>query len=390
MMQALPQPDAAAIRHSTALCAYMLESKQGQDLSFSEFMQQALYAPELGYYSAGLQKFGSGGDFVTAPELSPMFGQCLANVCAQILPTLAQGQILEFGAGSGRLAVDVLQHLDKQYQLQPDYYILELSADLRARQQALFEQHAPEYLPRVHWLDRLPAEPIQALVLANEVLDAMPVERFIIEAGTMLSLAAHWQGQRFEWRTQAPADLLSEAVQAKQDQLDAALPSGYCSEINLYLKPWLQALAASLDQGLVLLIDYGQDQSHYYHPQRQQGTLMCHYRHYAHSDPFFYPGLQDITADVDFSALAQAASAAGFEVAGYTQQAEFLLNSGLPQLLEQALATQAYPDFLHSSQRAKQLILPQAMGERFKIMALQRGVIGDSILGFEQDRRYML
>jgi len=390
MMQALPQPDAAAIRHSTALCAYMLESKQGQDLSFSEFMQQALYAPELGYYSAGLQKFGSGGDFVTAPELSPMFGQCLANVCAQILPTLAQGQILEFGAGSGRLAVDVLQHLDKQYQLQPDYYILELSADLRARQQALFEQHAPEYLPRVHWLDRLPAEPIQALVLANEVLDAMPVERFIIEAGAMLSLAAHWQGQRFEWRTQAPADLLSEAVQAKQDQLDAALPSGYCSEINLYLKPWLQALAASLDQGLVLLIDYGQDQSHYYHPQRQQGTLMCHYRHYAHSDPFFYPGLQDITADVDFSALAQAASAAGFEVAGYTQQAEFLLNSGLPQLLEQALATQAYPDFLHSSQRAKQLILPQAMGERFKIMALQRGVIGDSILGFEQDRRYML
>ncbi len=386
----LPQPDSAAQQHSAAVCAHILTEAQGHTLAFEQFMQWALYAPNLGYYSAGLKKFGSQGDFVTAPELSPLFGQCLANVCAETLPQLSQGCVLEFGAGSGRLALDVLQHLEKQHQLFPDYYILELSADLRARQQALFKEQAPEYLPQLHWLDSLPSTPLNAVVLANEVLDAMPVQRFVIDGEQLQALTAHWQGQRFEWQMQAPSERLSEAFKDKQAQLDSPLPNGYSSEINLNIKPWLQALSKSLNQARVLLIDYGQDQYNYYHPQRHRGTLMCHYRHYAHEDPFFYPGLQDITADVDFSAVAQAAKQTGFDLVGYNPQAEFLLGSGLPILLDQALAKQDYPDFLHTSQHAKQLILPQAMGERFKVMALSKGLNTSAPLGFAEDKRYML
>lgn len=361
----LPTPESSAIAHSERLLAAIRKhiAANGGHISFAEYMHDALYTPGLGYYSAGTMKFGKDGDFITAPEITPLFGRCLARYCQQAAEPLAEFNILEFGAGSGQLAVDILSHCDH---LPAHYYILEVSADLRVRQQQKIRDCLPTLFERVVWLDALPAQPIDAIVIANEVLDAMPVERFRVHQGQIEQSQVIWQDGLREVFHPCENKALLDAVASLPITRDM---ENYTSEVNLFIPPWLQSISAALRAGHVLLIDYGFDRATYYHPQRHQGTLQCHYRHHHHSDALWYPGLQDITAHVDFTAVEQAAQYSNFESVGFSSQAEFLLAFGLAEF-----ATQANSDRERFSQShaIKLLTLPSEMGELFKVMALQK------------------
>ena len=378
----LPPPGEDALWHSERLAKEIRRrmDEAGGALPFDRFMELALYAPGLGYYVAGARKLGPDGDFVTAPELSPLFSRCLAAQCAEILDLLGQGDILELGAGSGVMAVDILLELERRERLPDRYLILELSPELRQRQQDTLQRHAPHLLARLDWLDALP-ERLQGVVLANEVLDAMPVHRFRIGSqGEVEELCVRWYGGGWqEFAAPALSPGLNRAVGELQARGLAGEP-GYQSEINLRLAPWMGALGHSLGRGGALLIDYGYPQGEYYQADRGMGTLMCHYRHRAHPDPYLWVGLQDITADVDFSAVAAAGAAAGFGLAGYTTQAHFLLGCGLDQLLA-AIDPSDTETHLKAAQEAKRLILPVHMGERFQVLGLQKG-IARPLMGF--------
>ena len=371
----LPQPDDAALRHSARLIDLIRREIDlaGGRLPFDRYMELALYAPALGYYTAGARKFGEAGDFVTAPELSPLFAQCLGFQCREVLGELGGGDLLEFGAGSGVLAVELLKTLQRHQQLPERYLILELSPDLRARQQKLIGRELPELLGRVRWLDGLPESGIRGVVIANEVLDAMPVHRFRMNG------VAELQEQFVSWRSDVlstvwdtPSRTLVQAVDRLVERLEGER-FDYESEINLRAGPWLSALSGALEAGLVLLIDYGWGRGEYYHPQRDRGSLMCHYRHRAHPDPMILTGLQDITAHVDFSLLADAALENGLVVSGYSTQALFLMGCGLEQLV-----AESSPDDVQAHmklvQGVKRLTLPSEMGERFKVLGLGRGL----------------
>ena len=346
----------------------------GGALPFDRFMELALYAPGLGYYVAGATKLGPAGDFVTAPEISPLFGRCVAEQCRQALAALDGGVVLEFGAGSGALAAELLLALAAADRLPERYLILELSPELAARQRALLQARAPALCDLVQWIDRLP-HGLRGVVLANEVLDAMPVHRFCIgDDGIVRELFVETAGDGFSLRADAPVSAgLVEAVELIQAGAEAdgrALPPGFRSEVNLRLGPWVRAVADSLSAGLILLIDYGYPRGEYYLPERRGGTLMCHFRHQAEADPFARIGLQDITAHVDFSALAEAGADAGLTLAGYTTQAHFLLGCGLDRLMSEAATDPAA--MLDLSAGVKQLLLPTAMGERFQVLALSK------------------
>ena len=367
----LPQPDADAQAHSDTLQAVIREAieQAGGHIGFDRYMELALYAPGLGYYSAGNQKFGEAGDFVTAPELSPLFSRSLARQCAEILAVIPQAEILEFGAGSGIMAATILRELGQLDCLPERYLILELSSELRARQQQTLGQHCPQLAERIVWLDSLPAEGFRGVILANEVLDAMPVQRFCIDYDEPHELRVGWDGKGFYLAEAAPDAALFTRLEGLRRQYE--LPNTYCSEINLYAEQWIASLAEILQQGVVLLIDYGFPQAQYYHAQRSDGTLLCHYRHRAHHDALILPGLQDITAHVDFTAVAEAALKAGLAVRGYTTQASFLLANGITELL--AEAGDDLRDQLTLSNQIKRLTMPGEMGESFKVMALGKG-----------------
>lgn len=339
-------------------------------LPFDRFMDLALYAPGLGYYVAGAVKFGASGDFVTAPEISPLFGHCLAVQCAEVLGRLDGGDLLELGAGTGALAVAILQALEQTDALPERYVILEPSPDLQARQRSLIGQRIPHLAARCHWLNQLPTG-LRGLIVANEVMDAMPVHRFRIDADGSLAeiFVTERDGVLAEVAAPVRSAALAEAVDALQAQGFAQIP-GYSSEINLRLPPWMQALGQVLDAGMVLLIDYGYPRSAYYQPDRTMGTLMCHLRHQAHDDPYQHIGLQDITAHVDFTAVAEAGVAAGFDLAGFTTQANFLIGCGIDRFLAES------PDAFDLAAGAKQLLLPSTMGERFKVLGLEKAVEG--------------
>ena len=379
----LPPPAPEALALSLQLCDLIRAeiAAAGGALSFARYMELALYAPGLGYYSAGSQKFGVQGDFITAPEISPLFARCLARQCRQVLNALGGGAILEFGAGSGVLAVELLLELERLDSLPSTYFILELSAELRARQQCLLSQRAAHLLDRIRWLESLPAGGLRGVVLANEVLDAMPVQLFVRSAGALKERCVACEDQGFIWRDVPAGAPLTQAVAALQAALPASLPGGYCSEINPALPGWITSLAAMLEQGVALLIDYGYPRREYYLPERSAGTLMCHYRHRVHADPLILTGLQDITAHVDFTALAAAGSAAGLTIAGYTTQAHFLLGSGLPELVA-ASDPQDLAAHLAITDQIKRLTLPGEMGERFKVLALARGLEDLPLSGF--------
>ncbi len=351
----------------------------GGAISFARFMDLALYAPGLGYYTAGKTKFGAAGDFTTAPELGSLFARCLARQCQAILAELGGGDILEAGAGSGALAADLLLELETLGALPQRYLILELGPELRARQAETLRARAPQHLERVHWLDRLP-DGVRGIVLANELLDALPVERFMVTETGVDRLDVAWENGRFAWRRQPAA----AAVRARIEPL--ALPPGYVSEINLQAEAWVRSVADVLRQGVMLLIDYGFPRAEFYHPQRADGTLMCHYRHRAHDDPLILAGLQDITAHVDFSAIAAAGINAGLRLLGYTSQAAFLIGGGLERLAASSDPGDVRAHLALTGQ-IKKLTLPHEMGELYKVIALARG-IQEPLPGFVQhDRR---
>lgn len=366
----LPSPDTDAQAHSEHLLAQIrTEIEQGGGhIGFDRYMELALYAPGLGYYSAGSQKFGEAGDFVTAPELSALFSRCLARQVGDVLAQIPQGDVLEFGAGSGIMAATLLQELATLGQLPRRYQILELSSELRERQRQTLQTQAPALCARVEWLDSLPSG-FRGVALANEVLDAMPVQRFCIHYDEPHQVMVGWNGKGLELvEGAADAALFGRLEHLRQAY---ALPDGYCSEINLRAEQWIAALGEMMAQGVALLIDYGFPQREYYHPQRSDGTLMCHYRHRAHGDALCWPGLQDITAHVDFTAVGEAALQAGLAVRGYTNQASFLIACGLTELLAEAEG--ALRSQLSLSNQVKRLTMPGEMGELFKVMALGKG-----------------
>lgn len=375
MSAALPLPaltadEAAHSRRVVNRICDEIDARAGW-LSFESFMEMALYEPGLGYYSAGASKLGAGGDFITAPEVSPLFSRCLATQCGEILRQVSGGAILEFGAGSGVMAADLLNELAAQGALPQRYLILEVSADLRERQRALVQKQAPRHAARVEWLDRLPEE-FRGVVLANEVLDALPVQRFRIRGDQVNALGVTWQLGRLDWSETHADPELEAAVRRIEANTGERLPDGYTSEINLRLAPWIGGVAAALREGVALFIDYGLPQRQYYRSERREGTLLCHFRHRFHDDPLINVGVQDIGAWVDFTAVAEAASAAGLNVAGFATQAHFLIGNGLEQLLAPAEG-QELAARVHLARQAMLLTLPGEMGERFKVIGLSRG-----------------
>lgn len=367
----LPPLDPVAKSISDALSSQIQRDiQQNGPILFSQFMSAALYAPELGYYRNAFQKFGGGGDFVTAPEISALYSACIARQCAEVLEKLSGGDIFEFGAGSGMMAADILQTLHAMNILPKHYYILELSAHLKALQRETIFKKIPTLCDRVIWLERLPEKPMRGVVIANEVLDAMPVELFTWENGPIINQVDFQKEQFILIRDKK----INRELQSRFEQYQIAFKNGYTSEVNLYLPAWIKSIAEFFSAGLLLLIDYGFPRREYYHPDRDQGTLMCHYRHRAHTDPFVFPGMQDITAHVDFTAVAEAAFDHHFSVAGFTNQASFLINCGLLSLVQQ---TENEKYRVQQNQQVLKLTSPAEMGELFKVMALTKNIDPD-------------
>ena len=377
MPTALPIPSPEAAEHSARLCEFICRdiAQQGGWISFARYMELALYAPGLGYYTAGAHKFGEAGDFVTAPELSPLFGRTLARQTAEIMAASAP-HVLELGAGSGKLAADMLGELERTGSLPDSYAILEISADLRARQQALLQERLPHLMKRVHWLDTLP-EKFSGAVVANEVLDALPVHLVHWRDSAQTERGVSIGDNGFVWQERPIADIV--LLHAAQQ---ISVPDGYVSEICPAAHGLVNSLTSCLERGALLFIDYGFGAREFYHPQRSSGTLMCHYRHHAHDDPFYLPGLQDITAHVNFTDIAEYGIDAGLELLGYTSQAFFLLNCGIAELLNET-PPKNLRDYLPLSAQLQKLTSPAEMGELFKVMALCRGVTG-SLSGFSR------
>lgn len=384
----LPIPETNALSQSNRLWEHILSviKNNHNAISFADYMELVLYTPGLGYYSNGLQAFGAQGDFTTAPELSPLFSRSLARQCEQVLTALPTGDILEIGPGSGQMAADILLELAKRDALPNHYYFLELSGTLRQKQQEKIKALCPEFLSKTIWLDTLPRAPFTGIILANEVLDAMPVQLFqVIQRTPYLINVIEEQGQL----KYAYSNIQMQALCELQQKL--TLPNGYLSEINLNLAPWISSLSDILSAGVILIVDYGFPKTEYYHPDRAMGTLMCHYRHYAHTNPFLYPGLQDITTHVDFSAIAEASHAANLDILGYCEQASFLLSCGLTDLIDNNRTIKTTEtEKIKQNQAINLLTSPAEMGELFKVLALGRA-FEEPLLGFTLvDRQHAL
>ena len=368
MPNSLPAPSQPALEHSARLTTLIQNEivSSGGWIPFARYMELALYAPGLGYYTAGAHKFGEAGDFITAPELSALFGRTLARQVRQIMAQSAP-HILELGAGSGKLAVDMLAELEQLDNLPVSYSILEVSADLRERQRAQVAQRLPHLLDRVQWLDALP-ENFSGAVFANEVLDALPVHLVHWRDSSLFERGVVNWGAGFTWQER---DISDAALRDAAQKIVVA--DDYLSEIDLAARGLIRSLASRLEAGALLFIDYGFGAREFYHPQRDKGTLMCHYRHHANDDPFYLPGLQDITAHVNFTDIAEAGIDAGLELIGYTNQAFFLINGGITDLLAQH-QPENVRDYLPLSGQLQKLTSPAEMGDLFKVIALGKGI----------------
>lgn len=371
----LPRPDGDSAAHSARVTDYVHEkiAAAGGQISFAEYMHHVLYAPGLGYYSAGATKFAAAGDFVTAPEVSPIFGYVLARQCAAVINEVPNASILELGAGSGRLAVDLLRKLAELDALPHRYLILEVSPDLSERQQSLLNTAIPELVGRVTWLDQLPDQHV-GVVIANEVLDALPVERFARRGDKLMQLCVASVANQFVAAERAASGSLLAAVQHIEADIACKLADNYVSEVSLSAVAWIQDLARVLQRGTIFFFDYGVSRREYYAAERSSGWLRCHFRHQAHHNPFILPGIQDLTSWVDFTAVADAAVDAGLEVAGYVTQAHFLIAGGLELELAD-LAELPIDAQLKLSGQVKTLTLPGEMGENFKCLGLSRGSV---------------
>ena len=372
----LPQPSADALAVSRQLTERIEQAidAAGGALPFERYMAMALYEPGLGYYSAGSHKLGAAGDFTTAPELSPLFSRCLAAQVRQCFSLSEGRQLLEFGAGSGAMAIGILNTLG-EWGLAPEaYFIVEVSADLRQRQQENIRRQAGQWYERVQWLESPPAEGIHGMILANEVLDALPVALLEWQDDALLQAMVVKQGDGFniEYRPSEDVELIATANSLRERY---QLEPGYRSEICPGMPAWVMTLSDSLQSGGIILSDYGHAGAEFYHPRRSNGTLMCHYRHRAHEDPMLWPGLQDITAHVDFSAVMRAAAQSGLETVGYTTQANFLIGVGMESVIDvDPTDAQAFQSV---AAEIRQLTLPTHMGERFKFIGLSRNMPGD-------------
>lgn len=382
----LPPASEIALAHSRSLQT-MIRDKihaAGDWMSFEQFMNLALYAPGMGYYNSGATKLGSAGDFVTAPEISSLFGRTLAQQVIQIFRQVSQSNILEFGAGSGKLALDLLLELEKADALPEKYFILEISAELRQRQQLLLANKIPHLIQLIEWLEQLPTQ-FNGIILANEVLDAMPVHIVSWHDSTIFERGVTWQNNQFSWQDRPIHNIgLNEAVSQLTLQINPNnnLADAYVSEINLAAGHFMHSLANILQQGVILLIDYGFGRNEYYHPQRNQGTLMCHYRHHAHDDPFYLPGLQDITSHVDFSAIIAATENTELMLLGYTTQAYFLINCGITEILAQT-SVEDTNNYLPQANQLQKLVSPSEMGELFKVIAFGKN-FSEPLIGFKR------
>lgn len=374
----LPEPAADELAHSERLLQHLREQIAARGpIPFSQYMERCLYAPGLGYYSAGKTKFGEAGDFITAPELGDLFARCVVNALQPVMTMLGgDADFLELGGGSGAFAEAALRAFIDADGLPRRYLILEPSADLRERQrERIAAVFAPEIASRVVWIDRPPEQSWRGVLFANEVIDALPTTRFAMQHGEVYEEHVALDGEGRLLRIDRPADVLvSGAVRHVERDLGRKFEGGYRSEILPQLPYWIQAIAGTLEQGLMLFIDYGYVRREFYLPERQDGTLMAHYRHRAHSDPLYLPGLNDLTASVDFTALAEAGNSAGFSVAAYLPQAQFLLAAGLQQVFEQAFEKADDVERLRLAQQVRKLTLPDQMGERFQAMLFAKGL----------------
>ena len=386
----LPAPDEQSAAHSRRVAEHICQriNEAGGSISFAEFMQHALYAPGLGYYVSGTTKFGSDGDFITAPEISPLFGRVLARQAAAVLEQVDDGQIFELGAGSGVLAATILKKLSLLNALPDRYYILEVSADLEQRQKEYLSSEVPDLVARVEWLSELPGD-FSGVIVANEVADALPVERFTMDRSLPKQIRVSVENGKFQWHQDDVPELLGEAIDGIENKIGRQFTDNYQSEICLALKPWINDLVKSLSEGLIFLFDYGVTCREYYAPDRAEGWIRCHFRHHAHSNPLILPGIQDLTAWVDFSALADAAVDSGAEIAGYVSQAHFLINGGLQEDLAD-FTSLPVAEQLELSRQTKLLTLPGEMGENFKCIGLSRGDIAPPAALRESDRTHML
>ncbi|GAA0397577.1 SAM-dependent methyltransferase [Cocleimonas flava] len=396
-VQSLPEPSADALEHSEKLVANIKNAieSNGGSISFKRYMEMALYEPCLGYYVAGTHKIGEQGDFTTAPQISPLFSQCIANQCAEVLKSIytkkaskVGGCIFEFGAGTGIMAAEILLELEKQNSLPETYFILDLSPELQQRQKQTIESKAPHLLTKVTWLTTLPKH-FSGIVLANEVLDAMPVDVFTQHGDIVYEHHVIWQDDALLEQLR-PATETNPALHDRVLRLNIpkeATP--YTSEINSHITHWLKSIAEIIEEGLVLLIDYGYPRKEYYLAERNKGTLICHYQHLVNEAPLLNVGLQDITANVDFTAVAEAADSSKLEVAGFTSQACFLANTGLEEYFKHALENNL-DDQYTLAQQVRTLTLPAEMGERFKCIGLTKNY-PHQLCGFKDfDQRYRL
>lgn len=366
----LPQPDDDAIEASTRLAASIIERIAKNDglIGFNEYMQMAMYEPGLGYYSGNAIKFGVFGDFVTAPEISPLFGNCLARQAAELITQGCAGRVLEFGAGSGKLCGQILNALPDLDQ----YQILDLSAELKQRQHYYLSNILPaEQFEKIEWLSALP-EGFDGVVIANEVLDAMPVH-VLYKQDEWYELGVSYDTERFSWKEFTPGEQVLAAIR-EIEASHGKLPQDYRCELNLNFRPWFTALTQSCHQAAVIVIDYGYEQGEYYHPDRNRGTLECFYQHHMHYDPLIFPGLQDITASIDFDGCADAAEASGFDVLGLVSQRHFLVENGLLEDAQRLSENADTHEQLALSQQVKTLTLPEEMGQQFKVMAMQKNL----------------
>ncbi len=386
----LPYPGSTLQMRSEELIRHIVEEIQ-QDktgsLSFARFMELALYEPQLGYYTAGLDKFGEKGDFVTAPEVSPLFAQCIGNQCQQVFSDLGGGNILEIGAGTGKMACDLLLFLEKKGALPTSYKILEISPNLKQRQQESLQAQIPHLFPLVEWLADWPETPIKGVIIANEVVDALPVHKFLWTGDGVQEMRVGRDKGGFLWCLRP----VSYALEKRLGQLKLTYFNEtrcYESEVCLGLSDWIDKLSFVLKQGLILIADYGFPAREYYHPDRCHGTLMCYYQHRGYTNPFSLIGLQDITASVDFSFLAHCALGAGLQITGFTSQAAFLINNGLLRRMEGWYNTVSPVDI---NQQVYCLTSPNEMGELVKVIGLTREYKSSRIQGFTQyDKRARL
>jgi SAM-dependent MidA family methyltransferase len=367
----LPEPNNAEREHAARVAERVTAAitDTGGCLPFDRFMDIALHAPGLGYYAGGRTKFGAQGDFVTAPELGPLFGRCLARQCAEVLDAIDAGSIIEFGAGSGALCCQVLTELDALDALPERYWILETSSELKHRQGEMVAQLREDIARRVGWLTHLPETPFTGVVIANEVLDAMPITRFEVSEQGVSALGVACNGEGFSWCALDESPMqgpIGEIVKRHQ------LPPGYRSEYNPRAMAWVGQLAEWVDEGIIFIIDYGYPAAEFYHPQRRNGTMTCFFRHTAHDNPLLLTGIQDITAHLDFTALARSARCNGLDVVGYTAQASFLFGAGLMDVIGKAPSTPQAQ--LALANEVKRLTLPTEMGELCKVLALGRGL----------------